>query len=161
WANDTAVTGVTLRGAGSEAFCAGVDQRALYQAMRANDRDYGRVFFKRFYQLLHRLSTYPKPVAAIMHGVTMGSGVALAMNCKLPVATRQTYCALPDCKIGFFPDGGMASLLSRAPGHIGMFLALTGVALRARGLIHAGLATHLVPEDRVMLVTPSLVDQLA
>jgi enoyl-CoA hydratase/carnithine racemase len=119
------------------------------------------VFFRRTFDLLHRLSTYPKPVAAIMHGATMGGGAALAMSCSIRVATRQTYFALPECKVGFFPAGGMASRLGRCPGHIGMFLALTGVALRARGLVHAGLATHLVPEDRVALVTPALVNQLA
>jgi enoyl-CoA hydratase/carnithine racemase len=161
WASDPAVIGVTIRGAGGEAFCAGIDQRALYHALKDNDREFGRTFFRRFYQLLHRLATYPKPVAAVMHGITMGGGVALAMNCRIRVGTRQTYCALADGKIGFFPDGGLATLLGRCPGEIGMFLALTGVAVRARALVYAGLATHLVPEDRVALVTPLLVDQLA
>jgi enoyl-CoA hydratase/carnithine racemase len=161
WAADPNVTGVTIRGAGGEAFCAGIDQRALYQAITVGDRDYGRVFFRRYFDLLHRLSNFPKPVIALMHGVTMGGGAALAMHCSIRVATRETYFALPECKIGFFPAGGMASLLGRCRGHIGMFLALTGVALRARGLVHAGLATHLVPEDRIALVTPALVNQLA
>jgi enoyl-CoA hydratase/carnithine racemase len=127
----------------------------------SGDREYGATFYRRFYRLLHRLGTYPKPTLAIMHGATMGGGAALAMQCKLRVATRETYFAVPDCKLGYFPDGAMTSALARCPGEVGMFLALTGVALRARGLVHAKLATHLVPEDRVFLVTPALVDQLA
>jgi enoyl-CoA hydratase/carnithine racemase len=161
WTSDPAVTGVTLRGAGGQAFCAGIDQRALYHALADGDRDYGARFFRSFYRLLHRLANFPKPTIAIMHGVTMGGGAALAMQCKIRVATRETYFAVPDCKLGFFPDGAMSLALARCPGHVGMFLALTGVALRARGLVHAKLATHLVPEDRIALVTPVLVGQLA
>jgi len=161
WSNDPDVTSVTIRGAGGQAFCAGIDQRALYEALTTGNRDYGANFFRAFYRLLHRLGTYPKPTLAIMHGATMGGGAALAMQCKIRVATRETYFAVPDCKLGFFPDGAMTVALVRCPGQIGMFLALTGVALRARGLVHAKLATHLVPEDRIMLVTPALVGQLA
>jgi enoyl-CoA hydratase/carnithine racemase len=161
WTNDPNVTGVTLRGAGGQAFCAGIDQRALYQALSSGDREYGANFFRRFYRLLYRLGTFPKPTVAIMHGAAMGGGAALAMQCKIRVATRETYFAVPDCKLGYFPDGAMASALARCPGQVGTFLALTGVALRARGLVHANLATHLVPEDRIALVTPALVGQLA
>jgi enoyl-CoA hydratase/carnithine racemase len=161
WTSDPTVTSVTLRGAGGQAFCAGIDQRALYEALAAGDREYGVKFYRRFYRLLHRLGAYPKPTLAIMHGATMAGGAALAMQCKIRVATRETYFAVPDCKLGFFPDGAMAAALARCPGQVGMFLALTGVALRARGLVHAKLATHLVPEDRIALVTPALVGQLA
>jgi enoyl-CoA hydratase/carnithine racemase len=161
WTSDPKVTSVTIRGAGNEAFCAGIDQRALYHAVAGGDREYGAHFFRRFYRLLHRLGTYPKPTLAIMHGATMGGGAALAMQCKFRVATRETYFAVPDCKLGYFPDGAMTAALARCPGQVGMFLAMTGVALRARGLVHAKLATHLVPEDRIALVTPTLVGQLA
>jgi enoyl-CoA hydratase/carnithine racemase len=161
WSEDPNVTSVTIRGAGGQAFCAGIDQRALYEALAAGDRDYGANFFRRFYRLLYRLGTYGKPTLAIMHGATMAGGAALAMQCKIRVATRETYFAVPDCKLGYFPDGAMTAALARCPGQVGMFLALTGVALRARGLVHANLATHLVPEDRIALVTPALVGQLA
>ncbi len=161
WSSNPDVTGVTIRGSGNEAFCAGVDHRALYQALGAGDRAYGDTFVRGFYRLLHRLGTFPKPTVAIMHGATMAGGAALAMQCKIRVATRETYFAVPDCKLGFFPDGALTAALARCPGQIGMFLALTGVALRARGLVHANLATHLVPEDRIALVTPALVGQLA
>jgi enoyl-CoA hydratase/carnithine racemase len=91
----------------------------------------------------------------------MGAGVALAAHCKTRVGTRNTYLAFADCKIGYFPDGGAAFFYNQCPGEIGMFLALTGVALRARGLHRAGLITHMVPEDRVALITPLLVNELS
>jgi enoyl-CoA hydratase/carnithine racemase len=161
WAADPAITGVVLGSAHDKAFCVGCDHRAVIEAKNAGDRAYGSLYFRRFYQLVHRLATFPKATVAVMHGVTMGGGASLAMACKKRVATRQTYFALADCRSGFFPDGGAAHYLTRTPGATGMFLALTGVALRARGAHRAGLATHMIPEDRVALVTPLLVDELA
>lgn len=162
WAADPKVTGVVLAKTGTgDAFCAGIDQRALYHALQSGDREYGVVSYRRFYQLLHRIATYPKPIIAVMDGITMGGGVALAQHCKIRVGTRNTYLAFADCKIGYFPDGGAAAFYNKCPGEIGMFLALTGVALRARGLYRAGLITHMVPEERVALVTPLLINQLS
>ena len=161
WATDPQVTGIVLSGTGSQAFCAGVDQRAIYHALEAGDREYAAQFFRRFYQLLYRIAGYAKPIVAVMDGITMGGGVALAAHCKIRVGTRNTYLALADCKIGYFPDGGAAAFFNACPGETGMFLALTGVALRARGLHRAGLVTHVVPEDRVALITPLLVNQLS
>jgi len=162
WAADPKVTGIVLGKAGAgDAFCAGIDQRALYHAVQAGDREYGAVLYRRFYQLLHRIATSKKPIVGVMDGITMGGGVALAAHCKIRVGTRNTYLAFADCKIGYFPDGGAASFYNRCPGEIGMFLALTGVALRARGLFRAGLMTHMVPEDRVPLVTPLLINELS
>ena len=161
WAQDPKVTGIVIAKGEGNAFCAGVDQRALYQALQAGDREYGALFYRRFYQLLYRIASYVKPIVAIMDGVTMGGGVALAAHCRIRVGTRNTYLAFADCKIGYFPDGGAAAFYNRCPGEIGMFLALTGVALRARGLHYAGLVTHMVPEDQVALVTPLLINDLA
>jgi enoyl-CoA hydratase/carnithine racemase len=162
WAADPKVTGVVLgKAAAGDAFCAGIDQRALYHALQSGDREYGVASYRRFYQLLHRIATYPKAIVAVMDGITMGGGVALAQHCKIRVGTRNTYLAFADCKIGYFPDGGAAAFYNKCPGEIGMFLALTGVALRARGLFRAGLITHMVPEDRVALITPMLINELS
>jgi len=163
WAADPKVTGIVLGKAGSsgEAFCAGVDQRALYQALQAGDREYGAVFYRRFYQLLYRIATYKRPIMAVMDGITMGGGVALAAHCRIRVGTRNTYLAFADCRVGYFPDGGAAAFFNKCPGEIGMFMALTGVALRARGLFRAGLITHMVPEKQVALLTPLLINEFA
>src|SRR4051812_6159984 len=76
WSADPKVTGVVLAKAGTgDAFCAGIDQRALYHALQAGDREYGATSYRRFYQLLHRIATYPKTIIAVMDGVTMGGGV--------------------------------------------------------------------------------------
>jgi enoyl-CoA hydratase/carnithine racemase len=162
WAGDPKVTGVLIGESNAgDAFCAGIDQRALYNALQSGDREYGTVLYRRFYQLLYRIATYPKVTVAVMDGITMGGGVSLGQHCRIRVGTRNCYLAFADCKIGYFPDGGAAFFYNKCPGEIGMFLALTGVALRARGLFHAGMLTHMVPEDRVALITPLLINDLS
>jgi len=160
WLADPKVSDIVIRGVG-QAFCAGVDQRAVYEALRAGDREYGAVFYRRFYQLLYRIATSKKTTVAVIDGICMGGGVALAAHCKMRVGTRNTYMAYADCKVGYFPDGGAASFFNMCPGETGMFLALTGVALRARGAHRAGLMTHMVPVGSVPLVTPMLINELA
>lgn len=161
WEADPKVTGIVLGKGPGDAFCAGVDQRTLYHALQAGDRDFGATLYRRFYQLLYRIAQYKKPIMAVMDGITMGGGVALAAHCRIRVGTRNTYLAFADCRIGYFPDGGAAAFFNKCPGEIGMFLALTGVALRARGLFRAGLITHMVPEKQVALLTPMLINEFA
>ena len=65
--------------------------------------------------------------------------------------------AMPETAIGFFPDIGASHFLSRLPGRIGLYLALTGLRLNAVDAVYAGLATHFVPAARFSL----LLDRLA
>ena len=63
---------------------------------------------------------------------------------------------MPETAIGFFPDVGASSFLSRAPCGLGALLALSGRRLRGRELLWAGLATHYVPSNHL----PALEDAI-
>ena len=52
---------------------------------------------------------------------------------------------MPETGIGLFPDVGGGWYLSRLPGRIGQFLALTGARLDGAECHWAGLATHYLP----------------
>ncbi len=43
---------------------------------------------------------------------------------------HRTLFAMPELAIGLFPDVGMMHPLSQLPGHLGMYLALTGARLK-------------------------------
>lgn len=161
WADDPKITGVVFNGAGDRAFCAGGDVRALYEAKQAGDAKFLENFYRREYQLNYRIATYPKPTVAIMNGIVMGGGAGIAMHCRHRIATDNSHFAMPECKIGLFPDVGAGYFLNQCPGEIGMFLALTGVGLRAPGMKFAGLATAFIPDDRVDFITPDLIERLS
>jgi enoyl-CoA hydratase/carnithine racemase len=64
---------------------------------------------------------------------------------------------MPETAIGFFPDVGASSFLSRAPCGLGKLLALSGRRLRGRELLWAGLATHYVPSSHLSALEDALV----
>ena len=54
---------------------------------------------------------------------------------------------MPDIGIGLFPDVGGGWHLSRLPGRIGQFLALTGARFDGAECLWAGIATHYLPSE--------------
>ena len=131
---------------GTRGFCAGGDIRMLAESGKGDGRA-AREFFYTEYQLNHLLFTYPKPVVALIDGVTMGGGVGISMPAKFRIATENTTYAMPETGIGLFPDVGGGWYLPRKPGAIGMWLALTGARLKAADCLIAGIATHHMPTE--------------
>jgi enoyl-CoA hydratase/carnithine racemase len=150
WRDDPSVHIVALRGsnksgaAGTDArwfghFCAGGDIRYFYEAAQAGDASL-EAFFTEEYTLNHLIQTYGKPIVAFMDGVVMGGGMGLCQGIALRIVTEHTKMAMPETKIGLFPDVGGGYFLSRCPGVLGEYLALTGQVIGAGQAIACGLA---------------------
>jgi enoyl-CoA hydratase len=148
WRDDPDVQAVLIDHSGERGFCAGGDIRMLADSGAADGR-LAREFFFIEYRLNHLLFTYPKPVIAVMDGVTMGGGVGLSAPARWRLATERTTFAMPETGIGLFPDVGGGWFLPRLPGRIGLWLALTGARIKAADCLRAGLATHHVPSERL------------
>ncbi|SEM46856.1 enoyl-CoA hydratase [Sphingomonas gellani] len=156
WANDPEVEAVAIDHLASpdgdpklsRGFCAGGDIRMLADSGAA-DGVAARAFFFTEYRLNHRLFTYAKPTVAFMDGITMGGGVGISQPCRFRVATQNTRFAMPETAIGLFPDVGGGWYLSRLPGRIGRYLALTGHRLDGGELMALGLATHFISSQRL------------
>ncbi|WP_028966540.1 enoyl-CoA hydratase/isomerase family protein [Sphingomonas phyllosphaerae] len=148
WRGDEAVRCVMIDHAEGRGFCAGGDIRML-AGSGAGDGAAARAFFHTEYRMNHRLFTYVKDTVAFMDGVTMGGGVGVSQPCKYRVATENTRLAMPETGIGLFPDVGGGWYLSRLPGRIGHYLALTGARLDGAEALALGLATHYLPAAHV------------
>ncbi|HWT51632.1 MAG TPA: enoyl-CoA hydratase/isomerase family protein [Caulobacter sp.] len=143
WIDNPRVKLVMIDHAGERGFCAGGDIRMLADSGAA-DGAAARAFFHLEYQLNHLLYEYPKPVLAFMDGITMGGGVGISAPAGYRVVTERTNYAMPETGIGLFPDVGGGWFLSRLPGRIGYWLALTGARLKAADCLLTGVATHYV-----------------
>lgn len=150
WRDDPAVLAVAIRGTNKAGrpgtpdslfggFCAGGDIRFFHQAALAGDAALDD-FFTEEYTLNHLIQTYPKPYIAFMDGVVMGGGMGLSQGAALRIVTEHTKMAMPETNIGLFPDVGGGHFLSRCPGHVGEYLALTGEVIGAEEAIAYGLA---------------------
>ena len=148
WRTDATVEAVMIDHASGRGFCAGGDIRML-AASGAGDGVDARAFFFTEYRMNHRLFTYAKPIVAFMDGVTMGGGVGMSQPARYRVATEHTKLAMPETGIGLFPDVGGGWYLSRLPGRIGQYLALTGHRLDGAECRELGLATDYLSSDRL------------
>src|ERR1700756_1856648 len=158
WEVDPSVHAVIVRGVGDRAFCAGGDVRAVYEAGRGigGDPDLPTVFFCVEYELISRIHYSPKPYLAIIDGITMGGGAGISVNGAYRIATERTLLAMPETGIGLFPDVGATRFLNLCPGHIGRYLALTGVRLGPADARYCGFPTHFVPRERVAALVDGL-----
>ena len=144
WRDDPAVEAVMLDHAEGRGFCAGGDVVMIAKS-GAGDGTEAREFFHEEYRLNHLLFTYAKPTIAFIDGIVMGGGVGISQPCRYRVATENTRFAMPETAIGLFPDVGGGWYLSRLPGRVGQYLALTGARLDGGECRALGLATHYVP----------------
>ena len=145
WREDPSIQVVVIDHAEGRGFCAGGDVVMLARSGADDASDAKRFFFSE-YRLNHLLFTYPKPTVAIMDGITMGGGVGISLPCEYRVATQNTRLAMPETGIGLFPDVGGGWYLSRLPGRVGQFMALTGARLDASECLYLGLATNYIEQ---------------
>jgi enoyl-CoA hydratase len=156
WRADDRIAAVVIDHAEGRGFCAGGDVVMLAKSGAADGAD-ARAFFRAEYRLNHLLFTYDKPTVAIMDGITMGGGVGISLPCQVRVATENTRLAMPETGIGLFPDVGGGWYLSRLPGRVGQFMALTGARLDGAECRYLGLASHYVEQASL----PDLLERVA
>ena len=162
WRSEPAVQLVAIRGSNKVGrpgtpdalfggFCAGGDIRFFHQAAHAGEAGEQELeaFFTEEYQLNHLIHTYPKPYIAFMDGVVMGGGMGISQGARVRIVTERTKMAMPETNIGLFPDVGGGYFLSRCPGHVGEYLALTGHVMGADEALAYGLADVQVESSRL------------
>ena len=155
WKDDAAVIAVAIRGSNKNgqpgspealfgAFCAGGDIRFFHRAALEGNADLD-TFFTEEYTLNHLIHHYPKPYIAFMDGTVMGGGMGISQGASLRIVTEKTKMAMPETGIGLFPDVSGGYFLSRCPGHVGEYLALTGDTLGGEQAVRWALADVCVP----------------
>jgi enoyl-CoA hydratase len=148
WAADPTITRVVIHAQGARAFSAGGDIRALTDLGKAGKVDQAVEFWRDEYPLNAYIKSYPKPYVALIDGIVMGGGVGVSIHGSHRVAGDRYQFAMPEVGIGFFPDVGATWFLSRMPGELGAYCALTGDRFNAADALAAGAATHRVPSAR-------------
>ena len=157
WAVDDGVSTVLLTGAGERGLCAGGDIVALYRDATGGDGAAAEQFWRDEYAMDARIAAYPKPFVAIMDGVTLGGGVGISAHAAHRIVTERSTVGMPETTIGYVPDVGGTWLLSRAPGELGTYLALSGTSVGPGDAIALGLADVFVRTERL----PALIEALA
>lgn len=158
WQGDDAVKLILLDATGERAFCAGGDIAQVALAGREGNYAMGRDFWRDEYRMNLMLSRYEKPVVSFMHGFVMGGGVGYGCHTGNRIVGESTQMSMPECGIGLIPDVGGTWLLSRAPGALGVYLALTAARMGPGDAIYAGFADRFIPEADWQATKDALCD---
>ncbi|KAI5084436.1 hypothetical protein GOP47_0000605 [Adiantum capillus-veneris] len=146
WEIDNGVSLIIMKGAG-RAFCAGGDVAATYHYGNAGQYSQASNYFYTEYTLNYIIGTCKKPYVALLDGIVMGGGAGVSIHGAIRVVTEKTVFSMPETALGLHPDVGASFFLSRVPGYLGEYLALTGARLDGADMVGCGLATHFVPSQ--------------
>ena len=111
---DPAVGVILFTGAGTEAFCAGGDQRVRGDAGYVEDRGIPRL---NVLDLQRLIRVIPKPVIALVAGYAIGGGNVLATVCDLTIAAENAIFGQTGPRVGSFDAGYGSTYLARIVGH--------------------------------------------
>jgi naphthoate synthase len=144
---DPEVGVVLFTGAGTEAFCAGGDQRVRGDAGYVGDDGVPRLNVLDLQRLIRSL---PKPVIALVAGYAIGGGHVLHLICDLTIAADNARFGQTGPKVGSFDGGFGASYMARVIGQkkareIWYLCRQYG----AQEAVDMGLANAVVPVDEL------------
>jgi naphthoate synthase len=112
--DDAGVGVVLLTGAGTEAFCAGGDQRVRGHGGYVGGDAIPRLNVLDLQRLIRLI---PKPVIAVVAGYAIGGGNVLATVCDLTIAAENAVFGQTGPKVGSFDAGYGSTYLARIVGH--------------------------------------------
>jgi enoyl-CoA hydratase/carnithine racemase len=151
---------LVLRGAGRDAFCAGVD---LKFAAEFGDR--GAAFAKvgaHLEAFLADMETLAFPSIAMIHGVCYGGGVHLAVTCDFRFAATSLRMVVPAVKNGLlYPIPALERLMRLVGPARTRRLVLEGVLMPPETLLAWGLVDELRPPDALEPATMEFAARLA
>lgn len=157
WARDANLYAILLQSAVPAAFCAGGD---VIEMVRLADDDpvAARAALAEEFRLIWLLECFSKPSVALIDGMVAGAGAGIAQVATHRVAGAAYSFAMPEVRIGFFPDDGVAHALARLPGEVGMYLGLTGRWIGRADAFALGLATHCIDAGDHETIRAGLAD---
>jgi enoyl-CoA hydratase/carnithine racemase len=153
----SAVRAVVLAAQG-KAFCAGAD----FSSGEALKDGSLPVDAGELYRQAVRLFGTRKPIVAAVHGAAVGGGLGLAMAADFRVVCPQTRLSANFTSLGFHPGFGLTVTLPETIGKTNAELMFyTSRRVDGEQALAMGLASMLVPQDRVLTAAISLAQEIA
>ncbi len=153
-AADDQVRVIAVIGAG-DAFSAGGDLKKYITLQR--DGDKFQAFLDDLHALLHFIQfDIPKPVVALINGVTAAGGLELALACDLVYATADARIGDGHLNFGQMGGGGVLTRLPRRVlQNFGREVLFTGAFLPPEAWLQAGLVNRIL-SDRQALIAAAI-----
>ncbi len=154
---DDSIGVVVLTGAGEKSFIAGADIGEFEGRSPFDQRQ-----AMRSPRIFDIMSSFPKPVIAMINGFCLGGGCELAASCDIRIAAESARFGQPEIKLGLIPGGGGTQRLPRlvGPGQA-MRLILSGDMISAAEAKDIGLIEMVTPTEQLREKTLELAANIA
>ena len=167
-AEDPEIRVAIVTGAGSDAFCSGIDLIRLVPLLngtrKPEDEWDEAVLSDRAITSRALLRDFDpqKPIIAAMNGSAIAGGMEIAQACDLRVSVNHAEFGLQEPKWGLFPIGGSTVRLPRQLPHAhAMELLLTGSLISAKQADRMGFLNRVVSSHELMPTAQELAETIA
>lgn len=134
-------TGRAFSGGADVKHIADVHQRGTGETVLDVARTMQEVYFE--------FENSPVPTIAVLHGLTLGAGLELALACDFRIASDSAKLGLPEAHLGLLPAAGGTQRLTRAVGRsVAMRMIVLGeLVTGAQALAYDLVQWSVAPED--------------
>ncbi len=144
--NDPSVKGVVLTGAGTRAFCAGVDLQEGRKVEVANVE----AWFGTVCNVYRQILKTTKPVITAINGVAAGAGFQIALVSDMRVAHPDARLGQPEINAGIPSVMGSYWMSLHLGWSMNQELSYTGRLMDGKEARELRLVNHLVPAEKVV-----------
>ena len=159
---DNGIRVMIITGAG-KGFCAGSDIVSRLGGDFQNSGKEGQ--FENLRQtedLTLKLGEFGKPLIAAVNGIAVGAGLSIALISDIRIASEKARFGAVWVNMGLMPDMAATYYLPRIVGTSkAMELAITGDILDAQEALRIGLASRVVPHEKLMVRAKELAAKIA
>jgi enoyl-CoA hydratase/carnithine racemase len=159
-AADPEVRVLVLRGAGEAAFASGADisEFTTHRKDAASARAYEASTARAF----EALGSFERPVVAMIHGVCIGGGLAVAATADLRVAADDAKFALPPARLGLgYHLKGIERMVHLVGAPAATEMVFTARQYGAGEALRFGLVNQVVPKAELEAFTRTYVGSIA
>lgn len=156
-ANEKELRVAIITGAGTRAFCAGADLKAVAAGEFGSREQAGKWGFAGICD--HYIN---KPIIAAVNGYALGGGTEIALASDIVVASESATFALTEVTFGLVAGaGGILRLSRQIPTKIAARMIFQGNSIAAQEAARWGLVNEVVPPSDLMPVALEIADAIA
>jgi trans-feruloyl-CoA hydratase/vanillin synthase len=152
---------VVITGAG-DSFCAGMDLKEVFHALKNEPAKYDRVIRLATEWRGRTLRYFPKPTIAMVNGFCFGGAFSIVESCDLAIAADDAIFGLSEINFKGFPGGAVSkSLANLFRPRDALLYGLTGRKFDGREAARIGFVNFSVPLAELAAETMSIALEIA
>lgn len=155
---DDNIRAVVFTGAGERFFCAGADLTLISNLTS----HWISLELPRYQAINTRWDRHIKPIIMAINGITVGSGLELALTGDIRIASSQATFAINEVRLGLNPDMGGTQRLTRTIGPSqAKRLIFTADSIDAQEALRIGLVDLVVPHETLLTEAIEMAERIA